>query len=61
MTKEDYMEKKEILQFLDLMVNNKYKWIYDENIICKKNIINSACKLLPNQENSEINLPFFKK
>ena len=60
MTKEDYMEKKEILQFLDLMLNNNYKWIYDENIISKKNIINSACKLLPKQENSDINLSFLR-
>ena len=61
MTKENYMEKKEILQFLDLMENKDYKWIYDKNIVNKKNIINSAYKLLTNQENNDnANLSFLR-
>ena len=61
MTKENYMEKKEILQFLYLMENKDYKWIYDKNIVNKKNIINSAYKLLTNQEkNDNANLSFLR-
>ena len=55
------MEKKEILQFLYLMENKDYKWIYDKNIVNKKNIINSAYKLLTNQEkNDNANLSFLR-
>ena len=52
------MDKVEILKFFGLMIKKDYKWIYDENLLNKKNIISSAYKLLSNIENYDKELSF---
>ena len=47
------MDKVEILKFLELMIKNNFRWIYDVNIMDKKNIISTAAKLFTSLENND--------
>ena len=59
LSKEDCMDKVEILKFLELMIKNNFRWIYDVNIMDKKNIISTAAKLFTSLENNDKVSSFF--